>query len=56
MTVESRIEQVLDLLNTDKTTVKKGKQRQKHVERDLETDYLPLILGGIPVPEGFVYR
>jgi hypothetical protein len=36
MTVESRIEQVLDLLNPDETTVKKGKQRQKHVERDLE--------------------
>ena len=51
MTVESRIEQVLDLLNPDEATVRKGKERQKCVGRNVRTDYLPLILGGIPVPE-----
>ena len=51
MTVESRIEQVLDLLNPDETTVREGKERLRCVERNVETDYLPLILSGVPVPE-----
>jgi len=51
MKPESRIKKILSLLEPDFEVTEKGKQRQLLVGRNESTDYLPLLLQDVPVPE-----
>jgi len=51
MKLNSKVEEVLDLLEPNFETLEKGKQRQGAVGKNKRTDYLPLIINGVLVPE-----
>ena len=51
MEIEANIEKMLELLQPDLDVLKKGRERQKFVWQNKEADYLPLLIGNMPVKE-----
>ena len=51
MKANPKIEEVLGLLEPDFEVLEKGKQRQSAIGKSKPTDYLPLVINGVPVPE-----
>jgi uroporphyrinogen-III decarboxylase len=49
--MKDEIEKVLNLLQPNSDTLKKGTERQKAVWENRETDYLPLLIGNMPIEE-----
>ena len=45
------VEEILGFLRPDFEAIERGEQRQISVGRNENTDYLPLLLSGVPVPE-----
>jgi len=45
--MEEKINKILGLLDPDKETIEKGKQRQEAIWRGDEPDFLPILIGGI---------
>ena len=51
MKANPKIKEVLGLLKPDFEVLEKGKQRQAAVGKSKPTDYLPLVINGVPVSE-----
>jgi len=55
MKLNSKIKEVLDLLEPDFEILERGKQRQGAIGKNKHTDYLPLVINGVPVAEREMY-